>query len=78
MQIMKTIDLMKQLENVQFLSPFEARVIAKSALEEYSHLATESDAVYHSLFNMRLAEGCPNAVYNAVSKLIDLAEKNAA
>ena len=78
MQIMKTIDLMKQLENVQFLSTFEASVISESALKEYSRQGTDSDAVKQAIFDMIIAGGCPNSVYTAVWKLIDHCENNAA
>lgn len=67
----QTANMIKSLESVQFVSRQQAAELAATAKKEFSFRSKEGKAVATAVFNMVMAGGCPNAVFNAVEKLVD-------
>ena len=65
-----TKTMMANLENVDFLSREQATELAKQAFADYTKRSKAAKAVDKAIWNMALANGCPNSVYNAVEKLV--------
>ena len=65
-----TKTMMVNLESVDFLSREQAAELAKQAFKDYTKRSKAAKAVEAALWNMTLANGCPNAVYNDVEKLV--------
>ena len=62
--------MLKALESVDFLSRAQAAELASVALKEFSARSKEGKVLRSRLYDMVLAEGCPNAVFNAAENLI--------
>lgn len=71
---MTTKELASQFENTQFLTRMEAHIIARSAVLEFGEDATAH--VEEVFMDMILAEGSPNAIYNAVMQVVERHESH--
>lgn len=67
----QTQNMMISLESVDFLSKEQASELAKQAFSDYSKRSNQAKAVDQALWDMLLAGGCPNAVYNKVEALVN-------
>ena len=69
---MKTLTqtMIANLESVDFLSKTQAAELAKQAFKDYSKRSKAAKEVTNALWDMALAGGCPNAVFNRVEELV--------
>lgn len=65
-----TQNMIQELQDVDFLTVEQAASLAKQAFADYSKRSKEAKAVDKAVWDMALAGGCPNRVYNAVEKLV--------
>lgn len=66
----KTQDMLVVLEGLAFLSKAEALGLAVQALTDYGRTSPQADALESAVWDMVIADGCPNRVYNKVQELI--------
>ena len=64
-----TQNMIQDLKAVDFLPAEQAAKLAKQAFADYSKRSKAAKAVDKAVWNMVLAGGCPNSVFNAVEKL---------
>lgn len=69
---MNTIETIKSMENVEFISRKQACSLASIALKEFTKRSKAAKEVDKAVWDMALAGGCPNRVYQ---KVVALAEK---
>lgn len=65
-----TQTMLANLESVDFLSRAQAAELAKQAFKDYSKRSKAAKAVMQAVYDMALAGGCPNAVFNKVEELV--------
>lgn len=65
-----TQNMIQELSNVEFLTTEQAAKLAKQAFADYSKRSNAAKAVDKAVWDIALAGGCPNRVYNAVEKLV--------
>jgi hypothetical protein len=65
-----TQQLLTDLTKVEYLSKEQAYNLARVALKEYSRRSKAAKEVDSARWNIALANGCPNAVYGAVTRLV--------
>lgn len=66
-----TQNMIQELNTVDFLTAEQAAALAKQAFADYSKRSNAAKAVDKAVWDMVLAGGCPNRVYNAVEKLVE-------
>ena len=74
---MNTEQMLEMLDSVEFVSRQDAANLASVALKEYGRYTKEAKQVERLAFDMSMAGGCPNAVYNAVYALFTRYKKAA-
>ena len=67
---MKTQELLNSLQDKEFVSREEAAQLASVALKEFSKRSKAAKIVDRAVFDMAIAGGCANRVFNAVEKLV--------
>ena len=65
-----TQNMIQELNTVDFLTAEQAAALAKQAFADYSKRSNAAKAVNKAVYDMILAGGCPNSVFNAVEKLV--------
>lgn len=65
-----TQNMIQELNTVDFLTAEQAAALAKQAFADYSKRSNAAKAVNKAIWDMALAGGCPNSVFNAVEKLV--------
>jgi len=65
-----TQNMIQELNTVDFLTAEQAAALAKQAFADYSKRSNAAKAVNKAVWDMILAGGCPNSVFNAVEKLV--------
>jgi hypothetical protein len=65
-----TQNMIQELNTVDFLTAEQAAALAKQAFVDYSKRSNAAKAVNKAVWDMILAGGCPNSVFNAVEKLV--------
>lgn len=65
-----TQNMIQELNTVDFLTAEQAAALAKQAFADYSKRSKAAKAVNKAVWDMILAGGCPNSVFNAVEKLV--------
>ena len=65
-----TQNMIQELNTVDFLTAEQAAALAKQAFSDYSKRSNPAKAVDKAVWDMALAGGCPNRVFNAVEKLV--------
>jgi hypothetical protein len=65
-----TQNMIQELNTVDFLTTEQAAALAKQAFVDYSKRSNAAKAVNKAVWDMILAGGCPNSVFNAVEKLV--------
>jgi anaerobic ribonucleoside-triphosphate reductase len=65
-----TQNMIQELNTVDFLTTEQAAALAKQAFADYSKRSNAAKAVNKAVYDMILAGGCPNSVFNAVEKLV--------
>ena len=65
-----TQNIIQELNTVDFLTTEQAAALAKQAFVDYSKRSNAAKAVNKAVYDMILAGGCPNSVFNAVEKLV--------
>lgn len=65
-----TQNMIQELNTVDFLTTEQAAALAKQAFVDYSKRSNAAKAVNKAVYDMILAGGCPNSVFNAVEKLV--------
>ncbi|MEL4299795.1 hypothetical protein [Acinetobacter ursingii] len=65
-----TQTMIANLESVDFISNKQAAELATQALKDYSKRSKAAKAVIQAVYDMSLAGGCPNAVFNRVESLV--------
>lgn len=65
-----TQNMIQDLQDVDFLTVEQAAKLAKQAFVDYSKRSKAAKTVDKAVWDMALANGCPNRVYNAVEKLV--------
>ena len=65
-----TQNMIQELNTVDFLTVEQAAKLAKQAFADYSKRSKAAKDVDKAIWDMVLAGGCPNRVYNAVEKLV--------
>ncbi|MCP4393163.1 MAG: hypothetical protein GY804_02690 [Alphaproteobacteria bacterium] len=66
----KTEMMIKDLENVDFVTREQAAELAKTAFKDYSKRSKAAKELDRSLWNMCLSGGCPNEVFNKSVALV--------
>ena len=66
-----TQNMIQELNTVDFLTAEQAAALAKQAFADYSKRSNAAKAVDKAVWDMALANGCPNSVFNAVEKLVE-------
>ena len=61
-----TQNMIQELNTVDFLTAEQAAALAKQAFADYSKRSNAAKAVNKAVYDMILAGGCPNSVFNAV------------
>ena len=65
-----TQTMIANLESVDFLNNKQAAELAQQAFKDYSKRSKAAKAVMQAVYDMTLAGGCPNAVFNRVEELV--------
>lgn len=65
-----TQNMIQELNTVDFLTTEQAAALAKQAFADYSKRSNAAKAVNKAVYDMILAGGCPNSVFNAVENLV--------
>ncbi len=65
-----TQNMIQELNTVDFLTTEQAAALAKQAFVDYSKRSNAAKAVNKAVWDMALAGGCPNSVFNAVEKWV--------
>ena len=65
-----TQNMIQELNTVDFLTAEQAAALAKQAFADYSKRSNAAKAVNKAVWDMIVAGGCPNSVFNAVEKLV--------
>lgn len=65
-----TQKMIANLESVDFLTTDQASKLASQAFKDYSKRSKPARDVMQAVYDMALAGGCPNAVFNTVEKLV--------
>jgi hypothetical protein len=65
-----TQNMIQELNTFDFLTAEQAAALAKQAFADYSKRSNAAKAVNKAVYDMILAGGCPNSVFNAVEKLV--------
>ena len=65
-----TQNMIQELNTVDFLTAEQAAALARQAFADYSKRSNAAKAVNKAVWDMILAGGCPNSVFNAVEKLV--------
>ena len=65
-----TQNMIQELNTVDFLTAEQAAALAKQAFADYSKRSNAAKAVDKAVWDMILAGGGPNSVFNAVEKLV--------
>lgn len=66
-----TQNMIQDLQDVDFLTVEQAASLAKQAFTDYSKRSNAAKAVDKAVWDMVLAGGCTNSVFNAVEKLVE-------
>ena len=66
-----TQNMIQELNTVDFLTAEQAAALANQAFADYSKRSNAAKAVDKAVWDMALAGGCPNSVFNAVEKLVE-------
>lgn len=62
--------MIANLQDVDFLSKEQALNLAKQAFPDYSKRSKQAKEVESVLWDMILANGCPNRIFNKVELLV--------